>query len=232
MKKLSIIVPVYNEEKTIDPVLKSLQKLKIPGWKKEIVVVNDGSTDNTFKILKKYKKSKNFEVINHSENKGKGAALVTALKKVSGDVLVVQDADLEYNPEEISKLLKVYEKKGGLVLGSRNLKPKRKGYAHYVFGVWILTTLTNVLFSSKLTDVYTCYKLMSVIDAKSLKLISYGFEIEMEIIAKALNNKIIITEVPISYTPRSFSEGKKINWRDGLKGLETMLRIKYLTKVL
>jgi dolichol-phosphate mannosyltransferase len=227
VKKLSIIVPVFNEEKTVSHVLQTLKKLKIPGWISEIIVINDGSKDNTPNLLDDFKKYTNFKIIAHSINKGKGYAIRNGLKKASGDILVIQDADLEYNPSEIKKLILAYERKGGLILGSRNLKSKRKGYPHYVFGVWLLTTVTNLMFTTSLTDLYTCYKVISLSDAKSLKLKSEGFEIEMEIVTKSLKKGLTVAEVPISYNPRSFSEGKKINWHDGLKGLKTLLKIKF-----
>lgn len=229
--KLSIIIPVFNEESTIIKQLKLIQDLNLTGKKLEIIVVNDGSQDGTFTQLEHFFKKnnpKNIKLINHSNNQGKGAVIITALKSVTGDICIIQDADLEYHPNNIPKLLAIWEKNPtAIVYGSRNLNPKRQGYRHYVWGVWLLTKITNILFSSKLTDLYTCYKLIPTKVFRQLQLKQSGFEIEAEITIKLLKQGYDIIEVPINYTPRTFSEGKKISWINGLKGLYFIFQQKF-----
>lgn len=222
MNKLSIIVPVYNEEKTIALVLKKIIEQPTAPWKKEIVVIDDGSTDGTelkigqFENQVKYLKSET--------NQGKGAALRAGIKIATGDAIIIQDADLEYDPADWPKLLDKFDNQSA-VYGSRNIKPEKNGYSHYVLGVKLLTLLTNLLYKSKLTDIYTCYKLLPASTIKTIPLKSNGFEIEAEITARLLKGGLIIQEVPISYNPRKFSEGKKIRLKDGASGLWTIFKI-------
>lgn len=228
MQKLSIIVPVLNEEKTIKQVLERLLTLDLGDWQKEIIVVNDGSTDRTGEIVKPYQQQVVF--LSHEKNQGKGAAIRTALSRASGDAIIIQDGDLEYDPSEFALLLAEFNAAHPAVFGSRNLKPKRRGYFYYVLGVKVLTTLVNLLFGAKLTDSYTCYKLIDINLARSLNLKSRGFEFEAEVTAKILKIGREILEVPISYYPRSFQEGKKIRALDALCGAWAMLRIKFAKK--
>lgn len=223
--KLSIIIPVYNEKETIEEVLRRVLNLSL-GCQKEIIVVNDGSIDGTSVILDKLKKEIDFILLTHSANQGKGAALKTGIKRASGQAVIIQDADLEYNPEDWPKMLREFDG-NNVVYGSRNINPKRKGYSHYVWGVWLLTLLNNLLFNSKLTDTYTCYKLIPTDLIKSLGLKSNGFEIEAEMTAKILKKGIPIKEVPIKYNPRKFKEGKKIRFKDGIIGLWTIFRYRF-----
>jgi len=233
--KLSIIVPVYNEEKTLAKIAEKVFFLKLPDVTKEIIFVNDASQDNSWDILNslKAKYKSNWIILSHKKNKGKGAAIRTALYRASGDHIIIQDSDLEYNPEDILLLINK-AKESGLgkvsVFGSRNLHPARRGYFHFVLGVAFLTFAVNSLYRprEKLTDVYTCYKLIPTELLKSLNLKSNGFEIEAEITAKLLKSKNSICEVPISYRPRRFNEGKKIKVRDGLKGLSVLVKNRFL----
>ncbi len=222
-RKLSIIVPAYNEEKTIGIILSKLQKLEFKAWKKEIIVVNDGSTDKTLQEIKSRKE--NLILINSLKNLGKGATIREGIKKSSGQAVIIQDADLEYNPENIINLLALLDK-NTLVLGTRNVKPKQRGYLIFVVGQALLTKLVNLLFGSHLTDVYTCYKLLPSEFYRKNKLTSSGFEIEMEIICKALISGYKIVEVPVDYFPRKISEGKKIGFIDWLKGLNALISLK------
>jgi glycosyltransferase involved in cell wall biosynthesis len=151
-------------------------------------------------------------------------AIQTGLKAVSGQAVIIQDADLEYSPADWPRLLKELKSDPGAVYGSRNINPKKRGYFHYVLGVWLLTKLNNLLFGSRLTDTYTCYKLFPVQVIKSIPLTSHGFEIEAEITAKILKKGLTIKEVPINYSPRKFSQGKKIRFWDGLLGLWTIIK--------
>lgn len=223
-KILSIIIPVYNEEKTLSRVLERVNAISIKGYEKEIIVVDDGSTDRTGEILEWRSGQFQLKVRRHKRNMGKGRAVRTGLTKVTGEVVIIQDADLEYEPGEIKNLLKIYDKKKTVVYGSRNLKPKRRGYSHYVLGVWILTKVCNILYGAALTDVYTGYKLFPSKWLKEIKLMRDGFEFEAEVTAKLLKRGIEIQEVAISYSPRKFEEGKKIKVRDGIKGLYTLIK--------
>ncbi|MDP2945990.1 MAG: glycosyltransferase family 2 protein [bacterium] len=224
MKKLSVIIPVFNEEKTIEKVINTVWQQPLENWEKEIIVVNDCSTDNTGKILDDLKNKFDFILLKHQKNSGKGTAIKTALSRATGGYVIVQDADLEYNPADWPKMLKELENpKIKVVFGSREMNSKRRGYFHYVLGVRFLTFLTNRLFGGNLTDIYTCYKLISSELIKSLNLSSSGFEIEAEITTKILKRGIKIKEVPINYFPRSFKEGKKIRIYDGLIGVWTIL---------
>ncbi|MSR71396.1 MAG: glycosyltransferase family 2 protein [Candidatus Taylorbacteria bacterium] len=232
-KILSIVIPMFNEAKTIGDVLRRLFALSISGYEIEIIVVDDGSTDDTKKILVPYLNK--IKYLEHTKNLGKGSALRTAFANLhaQSELTIVQDADLEYSPEEISTLVSCIDGAHlySAVYGSRNisrtacLRRRARGYSHYVLGAWLLTSITNLFFHSKLTDSYTCYKLIRTPLLKSLNLQSSGFEIEMEITAKLLKSGTKIAEVPISYHPRSFKEGKKIRARDALKGFITLIVI-------
>lgn len=219
MRKLSIIIPAFNEEKTIARVIKRVADQNLGMWQKEIIVVDDGSTDKTEEEIKKLEIEK-LIFLHHKQNYGKGTAIKTALGHVTGDAVIIQDADLEYDPKDIPKLLEALEtSKSGVVYGSRELHPKRRGYPHYVLGVRILTALVNLRFGSHLTDAYTGYKLFRTDVLKSLNIKSTGFELEMELTVKLLRKNIKIKEVAINYTPRHFSEGKKIRLKDAIIGL-------------
>jgi glycosyltransferase involved in cell wall biosynthesis len=225
MPKLSIIVPALNEQKTIGLVVEKLLNLDLLPWNKEIIVVNDGSTDDTEKEIQPFLGQ--IIYLKHPSKQGKGASIKDALGRATGNAVIVQDADLEYDPAEFPVLLKEFSSSRPAIYGSRNLKPKRRGYFHYVLGVKVLTDFTNLLFHSKLTDIYTCYKLLDLRLIKSLGLASSGFEFEAEVTAKILKLGITIKEVPINYYPRSFEEGKKIRAQDALKGFLTILYIKF-----
>jgi glycosyltransferase involved in cell wall biosynthesis len=222
--KLSIIIPVFNEKETIKEVLKRVAAAPVLGYEKEIIVVDDGSNDGSGEILESLRKKFNFIYCRHSKNCGKGRAIRTALKEVTGDLVLIQDADLEYSPNDYQKLLEVFERDKSIVYGSRNINPKKRGYFHYVLGVKFLTFVVNLLFGSKLTDVYTCYKLLPSSLIKSIQLTSQRFEFEAEITAKILKRGLIIKEIPIDYCPRKFYQGKKIRFWDGLLGFWTILK--------
>ncbi len=226
-KKLSIIIPVLNEEKTLRKTLEQVAQAPVFDYQKEIIVVDDGSRDGTINILNKLKDKFNLVVLKHRKNRGKGRALRTGLGKVTGQAVIIQDADLEYDPNDYQNLLTVFEENNSIVYGSRNINPDRRGYRHYVLGVWFLTKVNNLLFNSKLTDTYTCYKLFPADLIKSIDLQSPGFEVEAEITAKILKRGDNIKEVAISYSPRKFSQGKKIKTIDGLKGLWTMIKYRF-----
>ncbi len=225
---VSIIIPVYNESKTIISLFNAVKKAEACGLKKEIIIVDDGSSDGTKEILKKINTA---NVFFHESNQGKGAAIRTGFQYATGDILLIQDADLEYNPQEYPALLEpILSEKASVVYGSRFsnkfIFDKNMYYLHG-FGNKFLTMLTNILFSSNLTDMETCYKVMTKDVAQSLHLHSNGFDIEPEITAKILKKGIKIHEVPITFKPRSFQEGKKINWRDGIKAAYVLLKYRW-----
>lgn len=225
--KLSIIIPVFNEEKTIKEIIRRVVLAPTLDYQKEIIVINDGSTDKTKKILKELKKEFDFIFLTHSQNLGKGSAIKTGLKYATGNYAIIQDADLEYNPDDLPKLLKALDKTHKAIYGSRNLEPREKSYFYCAWGVKFLTFLTNLLFGAKLTDIFTCYKLIPTDLFKSLDLTSSRFEIEAEITAKILKSGYKIKEVAISYFPRSYKEGKKIRIRDGLKSIWIIIKNRF-----
>lgn len=227
MKKISIIVPVFNEEATIGIVLDQLLAGNFGGWEKEIIIVDDGSNDGTTAVLENFRNR--LVLIRHLVNCGKGAAIRTAFKWVTGNAVIVQDADLEYSPADIPRLLETLEtKKTDAVFGSRELNPSRRGYPHYVLGVRFLTALVNLRFGTQLTDVYTGYKLLRADAAKTLELKSEGFEIEMELTVKLLKRGYRVMELAIDYHPRTFGEGKKIRFGDAVRGLIAFVRYGFL----
>ncbi len=212
--KLTIIVPVYNEEKTIAEVIKRLKEVDL-GIDKEIIVVDDASSDKTLRQIKKSRAG--ITLIIHKRNSGKGAALRTGIKEATGDYIIIQDADLEYDPKDIKKVVApIIEGKSDIVYGTRlNRRPhfnkeerKPKFFIHYLANR-TLSLLTRILYNKPTTDVSTCYKLFPASDAKLLNLENNGFELDVELTAKLLKRNLRYTEVPISYSPREIKEGKK-----------------------
>ncbi len=226
--KLSIIIPVFNEEKTIEKVVEEVEKVEI-GLEKEIIVVDDGSTDGTRQIIRRIsKKFDNLKVVFHEENKGKGSCIRTGLRYVEGDLVVVQDADLEYDPRDYPILLKpIMEGKADAVFGSRFLGPHRVLLFWHLVGNVFLNLVTNILYNTTLTDMETGYKMFKTEVIKSIPLNSKGFDIEPEITAKLLKRGYRIWEVPISYNGRGYEEGKKIKWVDGVIAFFCLLRYRF-----
>ncbi len=217
--KLSVIIPVYNERGYILEIIAAVQAVPV---QKEVIVVDDGSTDGTRDLLKN---GQGFTVILHDRNSGKGAAIRSGLAVVTGDVVVIQDADLEYSPQDYGTLLKpVKEGKTRVVYGSRILGQGEFLTASY-FANRTLTLLTNLLFGSRLTDMETCYKVIQADLLQSLELISSRFEIEPEITCKILKKKERIVEVPITYRGRT--RGKKIGPKDGVQAIWNLLKWKF-----
>ena len=223
--KLTVIIPAYNEEKTIAVVLKKVVANKLV---KEVVVINDGSTDKTKYSISNVRYSKNkVKILNKRINEGKGAAIRDALKIATGDVFIVQDADLEYNPDEYKLVLgPILGKKADVVFGSRFVgnQPHRVLYFWHYVGNKVITLLANVLTNLNLTDIETCYKAFTLSVAKKLKLREKRFGFEPEFTIKVAQMKMRIYEVGISYSGRSYSEGKKINWKDGLWTIWSLLK--------
>lgn len=224
--KLSIIVPVYNEEKTIEKVLKELRKLKI---NKEIIVVDDGSRDKTPEILKKIK---GIKVVTHRVNKGKGEAVITGINHARGEVIIIQDADLEYKPKDIPKLLKAMEIfDADAVYGYRFMKRSGKKLLFHDFGNIFLSFVTSLLFLSSIPDMETGYKLIKRKVLKGICLKAKRFEIEPEITAKLLKNGCKIIFIPIEFEARGFEEGKKIRIWDGVIALFTLLKFRISSRL-
>ncbi len=220
---LSVIVPVYNEENTIAQVLKKLIKTKEV---KEVVVVNDGSTDNTWQEIKKIrsKKIKSFS----KKNEGKGSAVRLGLKKVMGDYVLIQDADLEYDPADIKILVDAAKKdRVDVVYGSRFIGPHSNLLFWHRVGNTMLNFTVNLLYNTTLSDMETCYKLVPTELMRSLDLRANKFDLEPEITCKILKKNINIFEVPISYIGRNFEEGKKITWRDGFSAFWTIGKLRF-----
>ncbi|MBI4099906.1 glycosyltransferase family 2 protein [Candidatus Microgenomates bacterium] len=226
--KLSIIIPVFNEAKTITKILKKVLELDLEGWQKEIIIINDSSTDQTKKVINRFTK-KGVKVVSHQQNLGKGAAIRTGLAKATGDFVIIQDADLEYNPNDIRSLLVTAENNPGFVIyGSRFRGRHEDTVFGHKAGNALLTLLTNLLYGSSLSDMETCYKLIPVTHLHRLKLESNRFNFEPEVTAKLLRLGIGILEVPINYKKRGYSEGKKIKWHDGVSAALTLLKYRWL----
>ena len=222
MRKLSIVIAIYNEEKTLEEILKQIEAVNLQALTKEIVLVDDGSTDKTRDILKNLENK--YRVIYHEKNRGKGAAIQTGFSHITGDFIIIQDADLEYDPNEYSRLLKpLMDGKADVVYGSRFIgsDSHRVLYFWHNLGNKFLTTLSNIFTDLNLTDMETCYKAFTKeAVAKILpRLTSNRFGIEPEITAQVAKNHLRIFEVGISYSGRTYTEGKKINWRDGLAAI-------------
>lgn len=230
MKKLSIIIPVYNEEGTIIRVLEKIIHLRLLGWTAEILVVDDGSADRTSEYIHTFAQTvPNQKQIRYipQQHHGRGKAIRTGIKYARGDAIMFQDADLEYDPDDIVHLVSELEDPTvSVVYGSRTMNARHHGYRSYVWGARLLTTIVNRLWGPGLTDLYTGYKLFRSTLLKSIPLISDGFEMEAELTIKLCKRKITIKEVPITYHPRTFAQGKKIMPWDGIKGLWMITHLK------
>lgn len=225
--KLTVIIPVYNEAGTIGELLGRVKAVKIP---KEVIVVDDGSTDGTREYLEKIRDS-SFRMVFNDENAGKGRCVREGIQAAEGEYVIIQDGDLEYNPQEYGRLLKTAEeKKSPVVFGSRILGRNKTAYISFYLGGIFLSTLVSVLYNQKITDVSTCYKLVKTDLIKSIRLECNGFDLDYEIASKILRRGIKIVEAPISYEPRSISMGKKVRWTDGVKGAYVIIKIRLKPK--
>ncbi len=226
--KLSIVVPVYNEIKTLADILERIQQVKM---NKEIILVDDGSTDGSREFIKQYgEKNCNCTALFHDKNRGKSAALRTGFAHVHGNIVVIQDADLEYDPRDYHRLITpILEGKADVVFGSRFLGgPHRVLYFWHYVANKLLTTISNMFTNVNLTDMSTCYKIFRVEVLEGLELKSNRFGFEPEFTAKIAKKKLRLYEVPISYYGRDYSQGKKVSWKDGLHFLWCILRYNLL----
>ncbi len=223
---LSVIVPVFNERVTVAEVIRRIRAVELP-VDIEVIVVDDGSSDGTDKVLAALGDS-TVRVINHPVNRGKGAAVRTGLEAVRGDLVLVQDADLEYDPEDWSKLLDpIFRGKSRVVYGSRFTGERKNMLPLHWIGNRFLSLVTNLLYSSTLSDMETCYKLFDRRVLEGITIESDRFEFEPEITAKVLRRGYRIYEVPISYAGREVDEGKKITWRDGFGALKALVKYRF-----
>jgi glycosyltransferase involved in cell wall biosynthesis len=222
---LSVVMPAYNEIETIEEIVRRV--LAVP-LRIELIVVDDGSTDGTRERLQKLQQERGFKLILQPRNAGKGAALRAGFAQVSGDVVVIQDADLEYSPEEYPALIElICAGRADVVYGSRFLGRHRVFLFTHYLGNKVVTFLTNVLYNTILTDMETCFKVMRVEVLRSFTLKSSGFGIEPEITAKIFKRGYRVYEIPITYDGRGYAEGKKITWRDGLVALWVLLKYRF-----
>jgi len=227
--KLSIIMSVYNERETLREILNQVRAVDLAGVDKEIVAVDDGSTDGSRDILAQEAAVGDLQVFYHDVNQGKGAGIRTGIEHASGDIILIQDADLEYDPRDYPAMIRpIIERRVTVVYGSRFLGPRKAMLFWHMLGNKLLTLTTNVLYNTILSDMETCYKCFRADVVKGIPLRSRRFEFEPEITAKVLKRGHRIFEVPISYYGREYHEGKKISWRDAPLAFWTLIKYRFV----
>lgn len=228
---LSVIIPVYNEQATVATLLQRVMDVPLD---KEIIVVDDGSTDSSGDILRQYQARKEITLVHHDRNRGKGAAFRTGLAYATGDIVIIQDADLEYDPQQYSKLIQpILEGKADVVYGSRFVSGdyRRVIYFWHMVGNTFLTIISNMLTNLNLTDTATCYKVFKREVLMQMRIEENRFGFEPEITAKIAQQKVRIYEVGISYSGRTYDEGKKIGWKDGFVALWCILKYNLIARI-
>jgi len=222
--KLTVVIPVYNEKNSLLEIIRRVQAVPI---EKEIILVDDFSTDGTRDVLRDLERHE-FKVLYHEKNQGKGAALRTGFQRATGEFVIVQDADLEYDPNDYSKLLQpVLDGRADVVYGSRFSGQRKNMTSLHTLGNLFLTGVTNLLYRTSITDMETCYKLFRRETIQGIRIEGNRFNFEPEVTAKLLKRGLRIVEVPISYSGRSASEGKKITWRDGFSAVWTLIKYRF-----
>ncbi|MEW5767059.1 MAG: glycosyltransferase family 2 protein [bacterium] len=223
--KLTIIIPVYNEKATIREIIKEVQEVDIGGIEKELILVDDASSDGTRRIIEEEINDNNVIKLYHESNMGKGAAIRSGISAVTGDLVIIQDADREYDPRDYPKLLQpILEKRCDVVYGSRFLGVNSAMFFWHYMGNKLLTLVTNILYNTLISDMEVGYKVFKAEVIRSILIKSNRFNFEPEITAKVLKRKYKIQQVPITYVGRDYSEGKKITWKDGLSALWTLIK--------
>ena len=232
LSRLSILIPVFNEARTLRELLAQVDAATVAGLQKELIIVDDGSTDGTREILERLEGLQTpFRVVFHGQNMGKGAAIRTALTYATGDLILVQDADLEYDPRDYEDLVApILGGRADVVYGSRlrGGKPVRDFSLLYLWGNKFVTLLTNVLYGAALTDMETCYKVFRADVIKNLHIRANRFDFEPEVTAKVLKRGYKLVEFPIAYYGRAHAEGKKLTWRDGFSALWTLAKYRVM----
>jgi glycosyltransferase involved in cell wall biosynthesis len=227
MKRLTVIVPVYNEAKTVEEIVRRVQAAPFP-LEKELIIVNDASTDGTREVLRRLEGG-NVRIFHHERNQGKGAAIRTAQRHVTGDLVIIQDADLEYYPEEYETLARpILDGRADVTYGTRFLGTHRVFLFWHYAGNRFLTLVTNVLYNTMLSDMETCFKMCRAEIFKSMVLRSNRFGFEPEFTAKIFKRGHKVYEVPISYNGRGYEEGKKITWKDGVAALYFLIKFRFM----
>lgn len=229
MNKITILIPVFNEVNTLRIILQKIEETSFCGLEKEIILIDDFSTDGTREILNELKDK--YKILYHDKNMGKGAALRTGFENMSGDIVVIQDADLEYDPVDYEPLVKlILEDKADVAYGSRlsGGKPSRSFMFTHLLGNKLLTLITNILYNTTLTDMETCYKAFKTSFIKGIQIKSNRFDFEPEITAKVLKRGARLYELPISYYGREYEEGKKITWKDGLHAVWALVKFRFV----
>ena len=227
MTKVTILIPVYNEVSTLETIIKKVEDADFCGLEKEIILIDDYSTDGTRDLYQKFP----YKVLYHDYNQGKGAALRDGFKAATGDIIVIQDADLEYDPVDYKPMIQLLlDGKADVCYGSRlsGGKPSRSFMFHHWLGNKFLSLVTNILYGSTLTDMETCYKAFKADFIKGIEIKSDRFDFEPEITAKVLKRGARLFELPISYYGREFSEGKKITWRDGIHAIIALIKYRFV----
>jgi len=223
---LSVIMPLYNEQETVAEIVEKVLALPLD---LELIMINNASTDNTGQIISQFSNHDNIKIIKREQNIGKGDAVVAGLELATGKYTIIQDGDLEYDPNDIVKMVESAEKKNAFALFGSRILNRGSGisYYRYLWGGKLLTLIANILYFNGITDESTCYKMVRTDLMKSLKLECKRFEFCPELVAKLGRNKIKIHEIPIAYYPRKFEEGKKIRWVDGVEAIWSLLKYRF-----